>query len=183
MHSLRGHLLVAAPDLRDANFYRTVVLIIRHDEDGAVGLVLNRPTNSTVLEIWTMIVEAPCDIAGPVHWGGPVAGPLMALHTNQACSEDEIVPGVHFATHKDQLNRIVCEAEQSARIFSGYSGWAAGQLEGELKVGGWMALKATYDFVFGEADTLWKKASQAIGEQITRTLLEKSRLPAEPSRN
>jgi putative transcriptional regulator len=183
MHSLRGHLLVAAPNLRDANFYRTVVLIIRHDEDGAVGLVLNRPTNSTVREIWTMIVEAPCDISGPVHWGGPVAGPLMALHANQACSESELVPGVHFATHKDQLNRIVREAEQPSRIFSGYSGWAAGQLERELKVGGWMSLKATYDFVFGEADMLWKNASQAIGEQITRALLEKSRLPAEPSRN
>lgn len=183
MHSLRGHLLVAAPDLRDVNFYRTVVLLIRHDDDGAVGLVLNRPTNNTVREIWEMIAEAPCDVTDPVHLGGPVAGPLMALHTQRSCSETEIVSGVHFATHKDYLNRIVRQTEQPFRIFSGYSGWAAGQLEGELKVGGWMTLEASYDFVFGEPDTLWKKASQAIGEQITRVLVDKSKQPAEPSRN
>ena len=183
MRSLAGHLLVAAPDLKDANFCRTVVLIIRHDEDGAVGLVLNRPTNSTVREIWTMIVEAPCEMAGPVYWGGPVAGPLMALHADPELSESAVVDGVHFATRKEQLNRLVRDAEPAARIFSGYSGWAAGQLEGELKVGGWMTLPASYDFVFGETDSLWKKASQAIGEQITKTLLERAKLPSEPSRN
>ena len=183
MQSLRGHLLIAAPGLPDVNFYRTVVLIIRHDEDGAVGLVLNRPTNSTVREIWEMIAEVPCDVSDPINLGGPVSGPLMALHTNGDLSESEIVPGVHFATHKDHLNRVVRERNRPFRIFSGYSGWAAGQLEGELKVGGWMTLKATCDLVFGESDSLWKKASQAIGEQITEALLKKADLPADPSQN
>ena len=81
MKSLKGHFLVASPHLADANFYRSVVLMIQHDEDGAVGLVLNRPTDNTIAEVWEMISESPCDVQGCVSIGGPVAGPLMALHT------------------------------------------------------------------------------------------------------
>ena len=61
MRSLQGHLLVASPQLPDANFYRTVVLIIHHDKEGAFGIVLNRPLGSTVGEIWDTLDELPVD--------------------------------------------------------------------------------------------------------------------------
>lgn len=183
MESLRGHLLIASPRLPDANFYRSVVLIIHHDEQGAFGVVLNRPTNNTVAEIWEMVSDQPCKCAQPINVGGPVAGPLMALHTNQACSENEIIPGVHFATHRDHLNRIVRDPGGPFRIFSGYAGWAAGQLEAELKVGGWMTLPASSEYVFSDADTMWKRASQEVGSRITRPLLGPLAMPDDPSLN
>lgn len=183
MDSLRGYLLIASPRLPDANFYRTVVLIIHHDEQGAFGVVLNRLADNTVAEIWEMIADKPCDNPQPINLGGPVAGPLMALHTDEACSENEVLPGIHFATHKDHLNRIVREPKNLFRIFSGYTGWAAGQLEGELQVGGWLTLPANNEYIFGDAEEMWKKASQQVGEAITTPLLGDIDTPDDPSFN
>jgi len=183
MDSLRGYLLIASPRLPDENFYRTVVLIIHHDEQGAFGVVLNRLTDNTVGEIWEMIADQPCDNHQPINLGGPVAGPLMALHTNEAYSENEVLPGIHFATHKDHLNRVVQEPGYTFRIFSGYAGWAAGQLEGELQVGGWMTLPADNDYIFGDTEGMWKKASQQVGETITLPLMRNVDLPDDPSCN
>lgn len=183
MDSLRGHLLVASPRLPDANFYRSVVLIIQHDDQGAFGVVLNRPLEDTIGEIWLKIAGQPCENQQPINLGGPIAGPLMALHADKACSENEILPGVHFATHKDNLNRLVRDSACPFRIFSGYAGWAAGQLENELEVGGWMTLRASYEFVFADTDIMWKKASQDIGHDITTPLLGKVDLPEDPSSN
>jgi putative transcriptional regulator len=181
--SLRGHLLVAAPGLADPNFFRSVVIMIHHDEGGAVGLVLNRSSNTTLADIWDMVSAEPCDCQQFLNLGGPVTGPLMALHTSAAYSENEVIPGVHFSARKESLEQIVREARLPFRIFSGYSGWAAGQLEGELRAGGWLTIEATREFVFGEPDQLWKLAAQAIGEQITQPVLERTKRPADPSQN
>ena len=183
MRSLRGHLLIATPGLPDVNFYRSVVLIVHHDKGGAVGLVLNRPTNSTVGEIWEMVSEPSCDSSAPLHLGGPVSGPLMALHTNSDCSENEVIPGVHFSTQKENLNQIVRHPDHPFRIFSGYSGWAAGQLEGELEVGGWLTLQATREFVFADPENLWKQVTEVIGSEITQPLLGRIKRPTDPSQN
>jgi putative transcriptional regulator len=183
MRSLAGNLLVASPRLPDENFSRSVVLIIHHDEQGALGVVLNRPTDSTVREVWESLSDEPCDSDEPIHLGGPVSGPLMALHTNEEWAESEVLPGVFFATHRDRLNQIVQAPEFLFRIYNGYSGWASGQLESELKFGGWMVMPASFDFVFGEADTMWQKAAQEIGEQIISPLLNDVPLPDDPSCN
>jgi putative transcriptional regulator len=169
--------------LPDSNFYRTVVLIIHHDEQGAFGVVLNRPADNTIAEIWEAVGEEPCYSAQQVNVGGPVSGPLMALHTNQSWSESEILPGIHFAAHKDHLNEIVKNSEERFRIFSGYSGWAPGQLESELKYGGWMVLPASEDYIFGNPEDMWRKASQEIGRGITDPLVNRGRSPDDPSWN
>ncbi len=183
MTSLAGHLLVASPRLPDENFYRTVVLIIHHNEQGAIGVVLNRPTGSTIREVWDALSDEPCECDEPINVGGPVSGPLMAIHTNADCSETEILPGVFFATHRDRLNEIVRETDLPFRIYNGYSGWAPGQLENELKAGGWMVIPATIDYVFGDPDTMWRQASQEIGKEITSLLLHDAAAPDDPSCN
>jgi putative transcriptional regulator len=183
MEFLGGHLLVASPRLPDPNFSRSVVLIIHHDEQGAFGLILNRPTESTVAEVWKRIAHRPCHARQPLNLGGPVNGPLVALHTKEECSEREVLPGVHFATHKDYLNKIVADPKNPFRIFTGYSGWGAGQLDGEMEVGGWMTLPARSDHVFGEAESMWNRAAQEIGEQITTPLVARCGVPADPGMN
>jgi putative transcriptional regulator len=183
MDSLEGLLLVASPRLPDPNFYRSVVLIIQHDKQGAFGLILNRPTENTIEEIWEMIGEQSCDNDQPINLGGPVGGPLLALHDNSECSEREILPGVHFATHKDHLNHLVADSMSTLRIYTGYSGWGAGQLEGEMKMGGWMTLPASADYVFGDAEGMWKRAAQAIGEDVTGPLVTRAGAPSDPGFN
>lgn len=183
MHSLAGHLLVASPRLPDENFSRTVVLIIQHDDQGAVGVILNRPTDSTVREVWDSFSDEPCDSDQLIHVGGPVRGPLLAIHTKESCAENEILPGVYFASHRDRLEEIVHEPDLPFRIYADYSGWAPGQLEGELEAGGWMVLPATFDYIFGEVETMWRKAAQQVGEQITTPLLLEVPPPEDPSCN
>ena len=85
--SLDGHFLVASRELLDPNFARSVVLIIRHSEEGAMGLVLNRPTKTSVSEAWKQVSEAPCPTTGLIHLGGPCRGPLMAIHGDPALGE------------------------------------------------------------------------------------------------
>ena len=105
--SLRGHLLIASPKLVDPNFHRTVVLMIQHTDDGALGLVLNRSTGKLLQNIWSEISEKPCDGELVLHLGGPVPGPLMALHTAEWLSDSEVLPGVFFhrGPRKDRGDR------------------------------------------------------------------------------
>lgn len=182
MKSLQGNFLVASPKLGDSNFLRTVVLMIQHDEDGAMGLVLNRPTETTIQEVWQRVVEEPCDCTAPVYIGGPVPGPLIAVHNLPDCSESEVLPGVFVATQRATLERLF-ETTSKFRLFSGYSGWGGGQLEDELKVGGWLLLEATADRVFADPDGLWKEVTSEIGQDILGTGLDAKHVPDDPSMN
>src|SRR5436305_2107477 len=129
MGSLTGHILVASPHLGDPNFFRSVVLVIRHDEEGAFGVVLNRPLPSKVSDVWRALGNDNIANDQPIYLGGPVTGPLLALHTNDEYSEGDVVEGVCYATHKDHLNWLVEDYDGPLKIFSGYSGWGEGQLE------------------------------------------------------
>ena len=125
--SLRGKLLLASPTLLDPNFARTVVLIAEHTEDGAMGLILNRPTENTVAEVWKMVGEEDLDCPQPIFFGGPVSGPLVALHRLKGAAEAEVVPGIYFSAHKDKLAMLVRQTSKPFRFFTGYAGWAGGQ--------------------------------------------------------
>lgn len=183
MHGQRGYFLVASPHLPDSNFCRTVVLMVQHDEEGALGLVLNRPTDKTVGQLWEKVTEIPCSCPRAVYRGGPVDGPLMALHTNAAWADDEILPGVYFASTDTYLEEIVQQSEQPFRFFLGYAGWAAGQLESELKVGGWLRTEANCQDVFDEDEELWKKVSSRIGLEILGGAVSPEIFPDDPSVN
>src|SRR2546429_6526132 len=78
MKSLQGQFLIASPHLADTNFYKGVVLMIKHDDEGAMGLILNRPTENTVTEVWKMVGEEDIECPQPIFFGGPVSGPLVA---------------------------------------------------------------------------------------------------------
>src|SRR5205814_2997514 len=81
MKSLQGQLLIASPKLFDPNFFRSVVLLVQHTENGALGLILNHPLEMTIANAWEQVSEMPCEATGVLHQGGPCDGPLMVLHT------------------------------------------------------------------------------------------------------
>ena len=183
MKSLQGHFLVASPKLADGNFYKSVVLMIKHDDEGAFGLILNRPTESSVREVWKMVAADEIDCPQPIFLGGPVTGPLVALHRLKSAAEMEVLPGLYFAAHKDQLHKIVSQSAKPFRFFSGYAGWAGGQLEGELKAGGWLTAKAKKDLIFHAGDDLWDQVVRTIGENILGAAIKAKHVPENPSLN
>lgn len=184
MQSLQGQLLVASPHLRDPNFLHSVVLIVQHDVEGALGLVLNRPSDRSINEVWQELTGRQSDNPSPIYVGGPLAGPLMAVHTNGRFPENEIVPGLWFATHRDQLHEIVEEPGKPFRLFNGYSGWGEGQLDGEMEAGGWLTMRAHAKFVFPKDDeTLWQVVAHEIGDDILRTDRRIREIPDDPSMN
>ena len=132
-------MLVAAPALRNPNFHRSVVLVVKHGDEGTLGLILNRPSGTKIAEIWSQVSSAPCHVDQPIHTGGPIQGPLMAIHSAPDLAEIEVMPGVYFTAARENLEQIVSATEPTAptnaRFFVGYSGWGPGQLEAELDGG------------------------------------------------
>lgn len=149
--SLAGKLLVASPLLADPNFRRTVVLMLTEDADGAMGVILNRPSTSAVSEHLVHWSDRAIDPA-VVFIGGPV-DPEIAIGLSPATQPDD--PTALAGVGLVDLSQTPAGAER-IRVFSGYSGWGAGQLQAELKEGAWLVLEAAPDDVFAKApDLLW----------------------------
>jgi len=181
--SLAGHFLVASRYLRDPNFARSVVLMIHHDGEGAMGVVINRPSEKTVREVWDIIGNDPCDRDDFIYVGGPVPGPLVAVHSLEPFSDHEVLPGLYVSTHRDALDLIVRKKDVPLRLFSGNAGWGRGQLEGEFEAGGWLATRATIDDVFADHESIWKTVTQRIGLEIMAPDLDLEHVPPDPSLN
>jgi putative transcriptional regulator len=136
---LTGRLLVATPALFDPNFRRTVVLVGEHGEEGAMGLVLNRPSDVTVGEA----VPPLAGVSGAdslVHVGGPVqpeAVLVLAEFDDPSLAATIVVGDVGFASADGELDEVA-GATRRARVFAGYSGWGPGQLEAELEEESWL---------------------------------------------
>lgn len=181
--SLKGHLLIAGSKLGDSNFTRSVVLMLEHDDEGALGVVLNRPSNTSIGDLWEHVCDEPCDCQQPVDLGGPVSGPLIALHADSALSESDILPGVFMATQKEMLEQLVHQSETSFRVFSGYAGWGAGQLEVELEEEAWLTRAAEGRIVFSQNQDLWQAVGREITDDVLHAAMKIDHVPDDPSLN
>lgn len=169
MKSYEGKLLIAVPDLKDSNFFRSVVLILHHDQFGASGLVLNRPSDTLVSDLSGQLdfsVENESVLTQQLHVGGPVEGPLIVLHNDRDLSEQAVIPGVFMSTRKDLVEQLLGIEGITLRLFSGYSGWAPEQLESEIEMGGWLLLDAQREHVYGSPESLWKVVCDQFGDDV-----------------
>jgi putative transcriptional regulator len=183
MKSLEGHLLVASPQLLDPNFARALVFLIEHNEEGAFGMVINHPVGKTLQELWREVGSSPCHSQQPVYLGGPVPGPLMALHTRPKLAETSPLPGVYFAAQKKHLDALVLNEEPAYKIFIQHSGWGAGQLEEEIRQGSWRTLPATAEHLFSTSDELWENVFRELGHDLLKSMLHMKDLPPDPTVN
>lgn len=186
MESLQGQFLVATPDLADPNFFHTVILLVRHDEDGALGLVLNRPTNAGLRDLWEKLTGKPCEHEATLRLGGPCEGPLMALHDQadlgDAFGDLEELP-CYFTAQGPQLEALVQRSAAEALFFVGYSGWSGGQLERELREGSWLHLAAHGRWLQLPPDELWERLSRHARSCTLASALKLRGLPDDPRVN
>ena len=183
MSFLRGHLLVAMPKLLDPNFFRTVSLMVEHNEQGALGLVLNRPSDLTIREVWQEVRQTPCALDSRVYLGGPCPGYLTALHTVSRLSDREVLPGLYFSQTPGHLERLVKRAVEPIRFFLGFAGWSDGQLETELEEGSWLSGPASLEDAFQTDDEFWGQSLQRLAGPGLTEILHIKQQPAQPSAN
>lgn len=158
----KGRLLVATPPLDDPNFDRSVVFVLEHHDEGAIGVVLNRPTVEHLdepLDRWAELQAAP----GSVFVGGPVeTNALIALAITKPAADADpelLAPIVGDIASADLTAdpALVAGEVDGVRVFRGYAGWGPGQLEGEIEQGAWLVLDAVTSDVFtDDPDELWR---------------------------
>lgn len=157
--SLAGHFLIANSALKDSNFDRSVVLVVEHDDEGAFGLIVNRPLSTTLDEA----VEGLDDRASLTRLfeGGPVRkDTLFVLHRNGSAEErgEEVLPEVYLGGSRTLLEVLVDENELF-HVYAGYAGWGAGQLESELKAKSWVTVPAGQELIFHRfPEKVWREA-------------------------
>lgn len=183
MNSLQGQFLIAAPKLLDRNFARAVVLMVRHGDDGALGLIVNRPLETRIDDIWEQVSETSCTAEGAIYQGGPCDGPLMVLHTDSELSQVQVIDGVHFTTDKDMIEQLVAQTKPRLKFFVGYAGWAVGQLESELADGSWLTMPAAEPVIFTEGENLWDKLYKQAHRANLFPGLDPRHIPDDPTVN
>jgi putative transcriptional regulator len=157
-----GKLLVAKRTLSDPNFAETVILLVQYDEEGTVGLIINRQSKFPLSRLAKQL-EAAKGKSDPLYLGGPVqTGGIMALVRSRSKPEDakRVVADIYIISSKEMLEKTMAAgaAASTFRLYVGYAGWANGQLEWELGMDAWKVLPADPGWVFdAHPETLWSR--------------------------
>jgi putative transcriptional regulator len=179
--SLVGQLLLASPALQDPNFMRTVVLVSLHSDEGAMGLVLNRPSAVTVGEAVPQLEQAVSD-SERVYVGGPVQPTSVVFlveFLDPAPAGLLVLGRIGFPAPNAAIDELV-EASGRGRVFAGYAGWGEGQLDAEIEQGDWIAHAALPEDVFTDVpEDLWSAVLTRKGGSYALI----ARMPPDPSVN
>ena len=181
MRSMRGKLLIAAPVLVDPNFHRTVVILAAHDEAGAMGLVLNRPSETTVAEAipelaYLAEADAPLQLGGPV---APESAIVLAEFTDTSLAAVTIFGNVGLPAAGSDMDELQAGVRR-ARVFAGHAGWGPGQLDAELAEEAWFIGELAPDELWHDpAHGLWSSTLQRLGGRYALI----ARMPQDPSVN
>lgn len=177
--SLVGRLLISRPILQDPNFDRTISLVLEHGDDGALGVILNRPSTLEVgdpFPDWQGLAADPPFVFG----GGPVERNAMIVLGRSSTTEGELALGLHSVDLDHQPQLVRGEGIEEIRIFAGYAGWGGGQLEGELANGAWWMAPGTVEDVFcPDPYDLWARVLRREGGEMAWF----AHLPEDPTVN
>ncbi len=181
MDSQHGRLLVASPGIADPSFFRTVLLIGHHDEQGALGLVLNRPSEARVAEAAPPLADLAGD-DGLLYLGGPVTPEGVVVVAEFEDPEDAALlafGNVGVPSARVDLEALP-EVTERTRVFAGHAGWGPGQLDEELEREDWIVAPADPDTVFADdAEDLWPLVLRRLGGAYAMI----ATMPVDPSVN
>lgn len=166
---MKGRLLVATPVLEDPNFDRTVIYVVEHHDEGALGLILNRPSTESLndpLDGWVSAQTEPAHVfsGGPVELDALIALARVGSEIRRSSEEDDdessyLAPLAGDIASADLAAdpALVVGSISALRVFRGYSGWESGQLEAEIESGSWIVLDSeTSDVFTADPDELWR---------------------------
>jgi putative transcriptional regulator len=183
MTSLKGHLLVAAPELNDPNFFHSILLIFDHNKEGAAGVIVNRPTSATISDISEQVFSEQFDWDKELHLGGPVLGPLLILHQAEGLSDQEVMANVFTTIDATKVQILLRQRIEPSLIIANYAGWGPGQLEAEIREGAWLLTPATVETIFHNTDKSWKTIVKEIETKSIPKILNIREVPSDPSMN
>lgn len=172
--SLTNHFLIAMPGLQDPNFSRTVTYVCEHTDQGAMGIVINRPLDvklGELLDQLEIIALRPGVAETAVYQGGPVQTDRgFVLHTTGPVFDStlSITPDISVTTSRDVLEAIASgEGPERSLIALGYAGWGSGQLEQEMSANAWLSGPASQDIIFRmQPNARWLAAAQLLGVDL-----------------
>jgi putative transcriptional regulator len=168
----KGMLLVATPPLDDPNFDRTVIFVLEHHDAGALGVVINRPTDEELgepLDRWEDLQASPAQVfsGGPVETDALIALALSNTPLDEASEDLSPVVGRVASADLTADPAFVAGRVSAVRVFRGYAGWGPGQLEGEIMAGAWLVFDAEPDDVFAnQPGQLWRMVLRRQGGRL-----------------
>ncbi|MCY3007858.1 MAG: YqgE/AlgH family protein [Planctomycetota bacterium] len=171
---LTGSLMAASPWARDPNFRNSVCLIVEHGEQGAVGVVLNRPMELDPKPLLSFLFEGQeqelVDTAGiPMahfNFGGPNNGPILAIHNESALAEGGNNHGVYLSAQLPTLRQLAQNSPEHLRWFIGHAVWTKSQLEQQIVDHHWLVVPAVPEIVFEKEETMWERAIEFYGDLV-----------------
>ncbi|MEE9219179.1 MAG: YqgE/AlgH family protein [Acidobacteriota bacterium] len=160
--------LVSVPQLRDPNFHRSVIFLVEHNQDGALGLVINRPSTGSMRDL---LVDNGVEYRGsaevPIMLGGPVQpDQALLLHAEQDVDAEsrQVGSGLRLSGSLRVLKQVFGRAAPRARVYFGYAGWGPGQLEAEIEAGAWILAPVDPSLIFdAPSDKVWDRALRDLG--------------------
>ena len=184
--SLSGQLLVATPKLTDPLFGRSVCLVVEHSEEGVAAVVLNRPVTGDIQGLWEQLSagsSAVSEAPRHVHFGGPVSGPVVAIHDQEKLADAGNGQGVYLAAQVDTLRKLVDVAPEHFRLFIGHATWELGKIADEIRKGMWYVVPAVPELVFSADDEMWGRSIRRVGGMVMQYVTGIRELPPNPSWN
>lgn len=157
-----GKLLVASQKLKDPYFAKTIVLLVRYSNQGAAGLIINRPTDTKLNHIFPN-VKGIQRLTDKLYFGGPVGRSQITMIIQSSSKPDassKLFDTIYLSSSLSVLEQMIGnrKPDQRFRLYSGYAGWRAGQLESEIAKKDWKILKGNPDILFNKApDEIWQK--------------------------
>lgn len=173
---LNNQLLIAMPGMEDPNFSTTVTLVCEHNADGALGIIINRPSGMSLGGLFEQLELSDADsviVARPVLDGGPVARERgFVLHQPAESFESSVAvsPEIQLTLSRDVLDAMAAgDGPEKSLVALGYAGWDAGQLEAEMLENTWLSVPATPELIFDVPfEDRWQTAANALGVDISQ---------------
>ena len=175
--NLSGSLLVAAPGWQDKVFTQTVCLVVHHSSQRAIGVVLNRHLPVPAKQLLQKLAgessgEQTLPSGAAIHFGGPQAGPVVAMHNRQELAEFTSAEGVYLAAQIQNLQQLVASptSDSQVKIIVGQADWGAGELDRQFTQGKWLPLPVSAGLVFADDSHMWRQAMLDIGDIIVTNM-------------
>ncbi len=178
-----GMLLVASHRLAGTPFEQAAVFVVQDNENGTFGVTLNRPVEGEQWERFREVFGVKTAARHAVLAGGPVAGPLLALHRDPALAEISIGDDVYVSIQAEAIDSLLQQNVSPYRIALGMLAWKPGQLNDEIEAGLWFPVDATVEDVFGDPHRVWLTGVKRYGRRQMQRITGITEFPDDPSVN